>query len=423
MKKAAVCLVVLTLFGTGFLAGGWYRQREVVGATSALGRKVLYYVDPMHPGYTSDKPGVAPDCGMRLEPVYEDEPADARRTRGSRVGDGIVHVSPDKQQLIGVRLAGVERSAITEPLHLYGRVVADENRSYTIDVGIDGYIRDLSPVTTGSLVRKDQWLATYSAVDLRAALQGFVVALEIADRSKRAAAPPPQIEMENANLQQNRDRLLTYGISRTQLDEIARTKVVPTDLTITAPGDGFVLSRNVSIGQKIRRGDQLYRIADLRRIWILVEIVGPEADHVRPGTTVNVSVPGRNVSRTARVTTAVLPQFDPATQAAVVRVEADNPDYVLRPDMFVDVDLPIALPSAIAVPLDAIVDSGRDQMVFVDRGGTFEARRVRTGWRLGGRVEILEGLREGERVVVSGAFLLDAETRITHAIPASGSSR
>jgi membrane fusion protein, copper/silver efflux system len=282
-----------------------------------------------------------------------------------------------------------------------------------IDVGIDGYIRELAPVTTGSQVRKDQWLATVAAPELRPALQAYLVALEIVEHSKQSGASAGQIEAETASLQQGIDRLLTFGVSRLQLDEISRTKVVPSNLKITAPADGFVLSRNVSVGQKFTRGDELYRIADLRRVWILATVAGPEAERVAPATTARVSVPGRKTPLSARVSTAVLPAFDSFSQALQLRLEADNPAYRLRPDMLVDVELPIDLAPTIAVPVDAIIDSGRETIAFVDRGeGRFEARPVRTGWRIGGRVEIVDGLREGDWVVVSGAFLLDSESRI-----------
>src|SRR5919198_3828002 len=193
MRNVTVSLIVLAVFGAGFLAGGVYRQREVVGATSLHARKILYYVDPMHPAYKSEKPGIAPDCGMRLEPVYEDEQREATQKPVSQAAAGTVHVTPEKQQLIGVRTAPSERTAATERLRLYGRVAADETRSHRIDIGVDGYIRELSSVTTGSQVTKDQWLATFSAIELRAALQGYVVAVEIADRSKHTGAPPAQI--------------------------------------------------------------------------------------------------------------------------------------------------------------------------------------------------------------------------------------
>jgi Cu(I)/Ag(I) efflux system membrane fusion protein len=235
----------------------------------------------------------------------------------------------------------------------------------------------------------------------------------VLDRSRKAGDSPAQIGLASASLQIAVDRLLTLGMSSLQIDEIGRTRQVPPNIKITAPADGFVLARNVSTGQKFERGDELFRIADLRRVWILADVFGPEVEHVQPGAVAQVSAPGRTSSLRARVSSAVLPQFDPVSQSVKVRLEADNPGYLLRPDMFVDVDLLITLPPAIAVPVDAVVDSGLKKTVFVERGdGVFEARHVETGWRFGDRVQIVKGLTTGERVVVSGTFLLDSESRM-----------
>jgi Cu(I)/Ag(I) efflux system membrane fusion protein len=425
MKNALFSFLLLAVLGTGFLAGAWYNQRESASAASLHARTVLYYVDPMHPTYRSDKPGVAPDCGMQLVPVYDEgsqHPASA--AAATNVAAGAINVGLDKQQLIGVRAVAVERTTGTERLRLYGRVAADETRSYRIDVGIDGFIREISAVTTGSRVKNGQWLATFSAPEMRSPIQAFLVALDVLDRSKKAGDGPAQIDFANASVQQNIDRLLTLGVSSMQLEEIRQRRQIPPNIKITAPAEGFVLARNVSLGQKFDRGDELYRIADLRRVWILADVFGPEAEHVRPATNVRVSIPGRNTSLIARVSTAVLPQFDPVSQAIRLRLEADNPGYLLRPDMFVDVELPIALPAGIAVPIDAVLDSGLTKTVFVERRpGVFEPRQVETGWRFNDRIEIVKGLVGGERVVVSGAFLLDSETRIRRAQPDTGSTR
>jgi Cu(I)/Ag(I) efflux system membrane fusion protein len=423
MKNAALSLLLLAVLGAGFLAGSWYNERERVSAASLRARKVLYYVDPMHPAYKSDKPGIAPDCGMQLEPIYADDgqqPAPAAPTSGMVAG--AVNISPEKQQLIGVRVQAVEKSSGTERLRLYGRVAPDEARLYRIDVGLDGFIREISTVTTGSHVRKDEWLATFSAPEMRSPIQGYLVALDVLDRSRKAGDSPAQTDLASAGLQQSIDRLLTLGMSRVQIEEIGRTRLVPPNIKITAPADGFVLARNVSIGQKFERGDDLYRIADLRRVWVLADVFGREAEYVRPGMTAQVSVPGRTRSFRARVSRDVLPQFDAASQSVKVRLEADNPGYLLRPDMFVDVELLIPLPPTIAVPVDAVLDSGLKKRVFVERGdGVFEPREVETGWRFSDQVEIVNGLRAGDRIVVSATFLLDSESRMRHTASEVGS--
>jgi membrane fusion protein, copper/silver efflux system len=205
-------------------------------------------------------------------------------------------------------------------------------------------------------------------------------------------------------------------MSRTQIEEIRRTRVVPSTIRIVAPAAGFVIARTLTAGEKITSGQELFQIADLRRVWILADVPGAEAAQVRAGMTAEVSAPGRRSAIRATVSRAVVPQFDPLNQAAKVRLEADNPGFTLRPDMFVDVYLPIALPPAIAVPVDAVLDAGLKKRVFVERAdGAFEPREVETGWRFGDRVEIVNGLSDGDRVVVAGTFLLDSESRMRHA--------
>ena len=428
MKKITISVVLVGVLGAGFLAGAWSQRHGGVSAAGLHTRRILYYVDPMHPAYKSDKPGTAPDCGMQLEPVYEDDgqhgtPVDQNHGHhaahihppAAAIPSGAVRISPEQQRLIGVRVLPVEKTPATEKLRLFGRVAADETRVYRVDVGIDGFIREISTVTTGSLVDKDQWLATFSAPEARAPIQAYLVALDVLDRARKAGDGPAQIELATASVQQTIDRLLTLGMSRLQIEDIGRTRQVPPNIRITAPAAGFALARNVSAGQKFGRGDELYRIADLHRVWILADVFGPDAEYVRPGMTAQVSLPGRTSSLRARVSSEVLPQFDSVSQSVKVRLEADNPGYVLRPDMFVDVELRIALPPAVAVPVDAVLDSGLKKTVFVEgEEGVFEPREVETGWRFGGRVEIVKGLTAGDRLAVSGAFLLDSESRMRH---------
>jgi multidrug efflux pump subunit AcrA (membrane-fusion protein)/YHS domain-containing protein len=150
----------------------------------------------------------------------------------------------------------------------------------------------------------------------------------------------------------------------------------------------------------------------LSRVWILADIFENESEYLRPGRNVKISLPNQGKTFHAKVSD-VLPQFDPATRTLKVRLEADNPGYALRPDMFVDIDLPISLPPVISVPADAVLDSGLRKTVFVEREtGFFEPREVETGRRIGNRIEIVKGLTPGERIVLSGNFLIDSESRL-----------
>lgn len=423
MKRAARFILLFLLLAGTFLAGLHYNRRPATNSASA-GRKILYYVDPMHPAYKSDKPGIAPDCGMELVAVYADQPAGA-----SAAGDdsfsapaGTLAISPEKQQLIGLRVARVEEKASgRDNLRLFGRVVPDETRLYRVNAGIDGSIREVSTITTGDRVKKDQLLATYVAPDFVAAIQQYILAVTATERLKQSGTnfstqiDPVTGNPTNTNFQQRLQKLENMGMSAAQIAEIERTRELPKNIHIFSPADGFVLARNVSPGLKFDRGTELYRIADLRRVWILADVFGHEARMVRSGTTARVSVPDQNSIFQARVS-EVLPQFDPGSRSLKVRLELDNPGYLLRPDMFVDVELPIELPPAITVPADAVMDSGLKKTVFVDRGnGFFESRNVETGWRFADRVQVVNGLAPGEQIVVSGTFLVDSESRMKSA--------
>jgi len=419
MKRGAIAVVLLGAIAAGFAAGVWYTQRAALSASALRGRRILYYVDPMHPGYRSDKPGVAPDCGMTLEPIYADGADPAATRAATPMAHGGVSISPDRQALAGIEVRAVQPVSRSEPLRLYGRVEADETRSYRINIGIDGYVREMGATTTGSRVAKDQWLATVSAPDIRTAAQAYLVTLDILDRSRKAGDSQGQLDIAAASVQQAIDRLLTIGMSPLQLDEMKRTRLVPPNVRITSPAAGFIVERRVSAGQRVANGDELYRIADLGHVWVMAEAFGDDAGLVEPGASVNVSVPGRGLSLPARVSRDVAPQFDRDSQSAKLRVEVDNPAAVLRPGMFVDVAIAARPRSVIAIPADAIIDSGFRRTVFVERSaGVFEPRTVETGRRAGGRVEVVKGLAAGERIAVAGAFVIDAERRLRDAADA-----
>ncbi|HSB79355.1 MAG TPA: efflux RND transporter periplasmic adaptor subunit [Candidatus Methylomirabilis sp.] len=415
MKKTIYAILPFLLIAGVFLAGSWYGQQGAVKAATPDARQILYYVDPMHPAYKSDKPGIAPDCGMELVPVYSDGTMGGAESSPAEA-PGTVTINPERQQLIGVQARPVAKAAVTQSLRLLGRVAPDEARVYRVNAGIEGFIREVAPVTTGDHVTKDQLLATFSAPNAYNVIQLYILNLGAVDRivqSTAAGSVDAQAAPAGAaNLQLRVDQMEQLGVSPRQMEEIRRTRQIPQSIQILSPADGIVLARNVSPGLKFDKGAEWYRIADLRRVWILVDVFENEAQYLQPGKIVTVSLPQQNKTFQAKVS-PVRPQFDPATRTLKVRLEADNPGDILRPDMFVDVELPVSTIPMIAVPVDAVVDSGLTQTVFVDRGeGRFEPRRVETGAHFGDRVEIVKGLIEGERIVVSGTFLLDSESRM-----------
>ena len=425
MKKTLYFLLFLIAVIAAFRLGSQSGRRAPVTPESSEARKVLYYVDPMHPAYKSDKPGIAPDCGMRLQPVFaEGQPTDAQLTpaglaQPSSLQPGSVRIDPAKQQLFGVRVAAVEETSGSYNVRLVGRVAPDEARIYKLNAGIEGYIQDVSPGTTGSFVQRDQVLATFSAPNASMTLQTYVLNLGAEDRFKKSATEGSvegqSVASVNANLQLRTQQLQNLGMSTLQMEEIRRTRLIPDTIKIVSPVDGFILARNISPGQKFERDTEWYRIADLRRVWILADVFESEAQYVRPGVRVQLRLPNQNRKLEGRVSD-VLPQFDAAARTLKARIEVDNQGYILRPDMFVDVELPVKIPRGIVVPAAAVLDSGLQKTVFVERGeGSFLPRAVETGRRFDDRVEIVKGLQAGERIVVSGNFLISSESRLQDA--------
>ena len=410
LKKYWYGPVLLLIVVILFLAGSWYGQRKADSQTSAGGRRILYYVDPMNPAHTSPEPGLAP-CGMKMEPVYAEGEGQAS---ASAMFPGSVKITPEKQQIIGVRVDTVAKSPWTHTLRTVGKVAADETRTYRVNAFSDGFVMKVYENSTGSLVRRDEPLATYYSKDLFTALQTYYYAVYAIDN---LAQQGQQLPASQKHLLESQKRaaeynLMNLGVSTRQIRDLIRSKEITQEIILNAPATSFILARNITPGQKFTTGEELYRLADLSRVWILADLFVNEAKYVRPGEKVKVTLAGQDETYMATVT-EILPQFDPATLTIKVRLEVDNPEFALRPGMFVDVEFPINMPPTVNIPVDAIMDSGLKQTVFVDRDkGFFEPRRVKTGWRLGERAEIIEGLEPGERIVVSGNFLIDSESRM-----------
>jgi RND family efflux transporter MFP subunit len=306
----------------------------------------------------------------------------------------------------------VENGAVAHTTRAQGRVAVDESRIYRLNAALDGWIKDVSPVTTGSLVRKNQLLAQFYTPEFLPAIQSYLFAIDTFERFGASGKESKEQRLQNgSNLENQKNALRNIGMSDHQLEQIAKTRKVTERIDIRAPASGFVIARNVSPGQRYTGGTEHFRIADLSRVWIVADVFERDAPLLTPGMEVRCTVPHGRTFR-ARVS-AVLPQFDPSSRTLKVRLEAENPGYRLRPDMFVDIDLPVESGGGMTVPVDAVLDSGLKKTVFIDRGnGLFEPRSIETGRFLGDRVELTRGVRPGEKVVVAGSFLIDSESRM-----------
>ena len=252
----ASIVVVFACILSGFLAGVRYHQGAVPGHGNATGRKLLYYVDPMHPGFRSERAGTAPDCGMDLEPVYADGVrSDEPEAGGAQSTSASALTGAGRNQVNGVQISHVRQASGAHVLRLLGRVAADEAKIYTLNAGIEGFIQDVAPVTRGSIVKKDQLLATFSAPNAIMAIQTYILNIGAEERFRRSAntgsAEGQSLPAALANIQQRNQQLQNIGMSTTQMEEIKRTREVPERIRILSPAGGLVLSRNVSPGRSL----------------------------------------------------------------------------------------------------------------------------------------------------------------------------
>jgi len=393
MKKIVVVMIVLSVAVLSFWAGGRYGEQR----------------------YTVTRP--------QGETTPVEKIGEGNDDSSASMVPGKVEVSPARQQLIGVKVAAVEKKPMTYILRLYGRVVPDETKTYRLNASTDCWVREISSATTGSIVQKNQVLAEVLAPAYYNAQLNYVLSLDNLDRIRQQLGG--EVRHQQGQMSDNQIRMAvqgmqSLGITDAQIEELAKTRKARPYLQIRAPARGVVLGRNITLNQWFKAGDEFYRIAEIGRVWVYADVYEGEAMHVKPGMTVTVRHGQMGKTFNAKVG-KVLPLFDPAARTLKVRIEVDNPRYDLRPDMFADVEIPITMPPALCVPAEAVLDTGKRAVVYVDRGnGIFEPRRVKTGWNLGGHVEITGGLTEGEKVVISGNFLIDSESRM--AMAASGAA-
>lgn len=369
------------------------------GATAEQGgKKILYYRNPMGLPDTSPVPK-KDSMGMDYIPVYEGEAEDG----------STVKVSPGKLQRTGVRSEAVERRVVSRPVRAPGTIKLDERRVSVISMRSDAYIDRVENITTGDRVRKGQPLLRLYSAEIAAASAQY---LSVLNEGTGGGVGRPLV-LEGA-----RRRLENLNVPPEVMAEIERTRKVPLTITWSAPRDGIVLERNAVEGMKAPSGEVLFRIADISLVWVLADVPEHDLGAIRLGQTAAIrvrSLPGRVFQGKVGL---IYPQVNPETRTTRVRVEIPNPEGLLLPDMYADVEIATGTGKpVVAVPDSALIDTGTRQVVIVDKGeGRFEPREVKVGDRGNGFVEIREGVAEGDRVVVSANFLIDAESNLKAAL-------
>jgi Cu(I)/Ag(I) efflux system membrane fusion protein len=372
--------------------------------TASAGKKIKYYRNPMGLPDTSPVPK-KDSMGMDYIPVYEGEESD----------DGSIKISLGKIQRTGVETVAVGRRPITRTIQAPGVVAIDERRVAVVAPKFDGYVVKVGDVTTGTHVNKGDVLATvFGQAVLDQAARLLIEQSSGLTRGDEASSP---VGLRNPVVGATR-RLQNLGVPEDFMDEVKRTRRVPNTVTIRAPISGDVLKRNWSDGQGFKAGDVGFRIVDHTVVWVMANVAEDDIALVKPGQRVKVmarAYPGRVFE--GRVT-VVYPHLMKETRTAQVRIELPNPDMALLPEMYGDVEIDTGgNADVLAVPASAVIDSGDRQVVLLDLGkGRYEPRDIKLGRTGDGFRAVLSGLSEGDKVVVNGNFLIDAESNLQSAL-------
>jgi Cu(I)/Ag(I) efflux system membrane fusion protein len=414
VKKILLLILVAVGYVGGYGYGRWYGKTTVASAKGE--RKILYYVDPMHPWYKSDRQGIAPDCNMKLVAVYEGDQAQYEGKLPPGLGEGTIQISAEKQQLIGVEYGKADYRSSVETVRASAKVAVDETRIAKVHSKIEGWIDQVTADFAGKYVEKGQPLLTLYSPEALATQQEYLLAL----KAKALLADDPMghhlAHSQDTMLAAARKRLELWDISDEQIERLEKTKEPIKNLTLYAPISGFVTERNAFPRQRVTADTVLYTIADFSTVWVIADVFEYEAAQIHVGLAASMTMPYLPGRIFRGKVSYILPQVDPATRTLKVRIQFDNPGNQLKPEMFGDVEFRTGGARVLTVPQSAVLNSGLRQVIFVDRdNGYLEPRDVKTGRQFDSRIEILSGLKAGERIVTSGNFLIDSESQLNAA--------
>jgi Cu(I)/Ag(I) efflux system membrane fusion protein len=340
--------------------------------------------------------------------------------RVQEIAPGTVQISPERQQLIGVRFGTVEKRALQKVIRTVGRIDYDEKRIGIVSPKISGWIEELYVDFTGQFVRKGAPLLTLYSPELVSTQEEYLLAL----KAKQDWSKSPFAEVADGGTllaESARRRLRLWDISDAQIKLLEESREPKKTLSLYSPFTGYVLEKMVSKGQFVDAGAALYKIADLSVVWLIADIYESELPAIRVGQPAAIQIPFYPGETFTGKAIYIYPYLDAQTRTAKVRYEFANPHGKLKPEMFANVEITVRLGDKLAVPEGAVIDTGVRKVVIVDRGsGYFEPREVRLGTQAGDVFEVVDGIKAGERVVTSANFLIDSESKLKEAVGGMG---
>ena len=417
MKPAVALTAGLVIALAGTAGGYWLGQRPAPeqSATTAApeaakpARKLLYYRNPMGLPDTSPSPKKDP-MGMDYIPVYEGEADDAPAAPGA------LRIGTEKIQKLGVRTEKAELRSLDILIRASGRVEADEQRTYAIAPKFEGYVERLHVNTTGQAVSKGQPLFEVYSPELVSAQREYAIAAQGVDALKDAGSEAlgGMKQLAESSLA----RLRNWDISDEQIRALTKSGAAKHTLSFRSPVSGIVTEKKALQGMRFMPGETLYQVTDLSRVWVVADIFEQDMARLRNGSAAQVRIDAYPDKLFEGRIAYVYPTLNTETRTVPVRIELANPGLLLKPAMFARVEIPVGdKRQTVTVPTSAVIDSGTRRVVLVSRGeGRFEPREVKLGSRGENRVEVIDGVKAGEEVVVAANFLIDAESNLKAAL-------
>jgi Cu(I)/Ag(I) efflux system membrane fusion protein len=382
---------------------------------------VDYYTCTMHPSVRSQDPkGKCPICGMDLVPVLKKgAPAATTNTAAPLNGEekpSEFTVPVERQQQIGVTYATIERQPLTHTVRTVGMVAYDKERHWDYVARVEGYVQKLFVFSRGELVEKNAPLLTIYSPDLLTTQNELADLLRERDEARKTGSKAV-LESTERLVESAKQRLRLWNITEEQIAELEKTRQPQETLTLHSPFKGVVQELDVDQGRRVMIGDHLVDIVDLSAVWVWVQFYQDELALLKKGLPITIttsSYPGEKFDGRISV---VDPFIDDALRTGRVRIDVENPGLKLRPGMYVDAELASDAGQGLAVPAPAVLPTGLHNIVFVDKGdGKLEPRYIELGRKYGDFYEVHSGLEEGERVVTSANFLIDAEAKVQGAL-------
>lgn len=388
VKWLTLAFTIIAFFIAGIVTNHYWLSRTKPASTSAS-KNILYWVAPMDPNYQRDKPGKSP-MGMDLVPVY------AEQEKGDK---NIIKISAAVENNLGVKTASVKRIDLSRIIDTVGSVMVDENNIAHIHSFADGWIKTLNVRTTGEHVKKGQLLFELFSPIINNAQEELLLALKTNSQTLIRAGS---------------NKLLTLGVSQSQISQLKKTRKAKDLIQIYAPRDGIVSKLNIREGKFVKPDIEMMTIEDLSQIWVIAEVFERQAGWVKAGQPAIATLPYLPGKTWQGKVDYVYPQLDAMTHALRVRLTFPNPDLTMKPKMYANIKVHSkTVANALAIPRSALIRTGNGDRVIVALGnGQFKAQAVKVGIESGDYYQILSGLKQDDRVVTAAQFLIDSESNL-----------